>query len=80
MNMRYREYTELMFWAAYISKMKGLSYMFNKETATERDQVKENLAQRNAYINAQQQIVREQFLAKQAKKPKSKRLKRVPKV
>lgn len=60
--------------------MKDPSYMFSKETAAERDQAREDLAQRNAHIDAQQQIVREHFLAEQAKKPKSKRPKRVPKV
>lgn len=79
-DVRYRGYTELMFWAAYTSELKGPSYMFSKETAAEKDQAREDLAQRNADINAQQQIVREYFLAEQAKKPKNKRLKRIPKV
>ena len=80
LDVRYRGYTELMFWAAYTSKMKSPTYIFDKETAAERDEAKENLADRNADIDAQQQIVREHFLAEQAKKPKSRRLKRVPKV
>ena len=79
-DVRYRGYTELMFWAAYTSQMKGPSYMFGKETAAERELAKEDLARRNADIDAQQQIVREHFLAEQAKKPPSRRLKRVPKV
>ena len=79
-DVRYRGYTELMFWAAHTSKMKGPSYMFSKETAAEKDQAREDLTQRNAAIDSQQQIVREHFLAEQAKKPKSRRLKRVPKV
>ena len=79
-DMRYRGYTELMFWAAYTSELKGPSYMFSKETTAEKDQAREDLAQRNSHIDAQQQIVREHFLAEQAKKPKSRRLKRIPKV
>ena len=39
-DVRYREYTELMFWAAYTSEMKGPSYMFDKETAAEKEAVK----------------------------------------
>ena len=69
-----------MFWATYTSEMKGPSYMFDKETAAEKEPVKEDLADRNADIDAQQQIVREQFFAKQVKKSKSRRLKRIPKV
>ena len=80
MDVRYCGYTELMFWAAYTSEMKGPSYMFSKETTAEKEAAKEDLAQRNADIDAQQQIVRDQFLAEQAKKPKSRRLKRIPKV
>ena len=54
--------------------------MFSKETAAEKEAAKEDLAQRNADIDALQQLVRDQFLAEQAKKPKSRRLKRIPKV
>ena len=54
--------------------------MFNKETAAEKETVKEDLADRNADIDAQQQIVREQFLAKQAKKSKSPCLKCILKI
>ena len=79
-DVRYRGYTELMFWAAYTSELKGPYYMFGKETTIEKEAAKEDLAQRNADINAQQQIVREQFLTKQQKKPKIRRLKRIPKV
>ena len=50
--------------------------MFDKKTATEKEAVKEDLTDRNADIDVQQQIVREQFLAKQVKKSKSRRLKR----
>ena len=79
-DVRYRGYTELMFWAAYTSELKGPSYIFSQETAAERAHAKEDLAQRNADLDAQQQVVREHFLAEQARKPKSRRLKRVPKV
>ena len=79
-DIRYREYTELMFWAAYTSKMKGPSYMFNKKTAAEKEAAKQDLADRNTNIDAQQQIVRDYFLAEQVKKSKSRRLKRVFKV
>ena len=80
LDIRYRGYTELMFWAVYTSKIKGPSFIFGKETVAERELAKEDLARRNADIDAQQQIVREHFLAEQAKKPKSRRLKRIPKV
>lgn len=51
--MRYREYTELMFWAAYTSEMKGPSFMFSKKTTTEREEARKDLADRNADIDAQ---------------------------
>lgn len=45
---------KLMFWAAYISEMKGSSYMFSKEITIERNQAREDLAQRNVLdIDAQ---------------------------
>ena len=78
-DMRYRGYTELMFWAAY-TEIKDPSYMFSKETTAERDKAKEDLASRNVDLDAQQQIVTDHFIAEQQKKPKSRRLKRVPKV
>ena len=53
-NVRYRGYTELMFWATYTSEMKGPSYMFGKETAAEKEAAKQDLAARNADIDAQQ--------------------------
>ena len=79
-DIRYRGYTELIFWAVYTSQIKGPSYIFGKEIAAERELAKEDLTRRNADIDAQQQIVREYFLAEQAKKPPSRRLKRIPKV
>lgn len=51
-DVRYRGYTELIFWAAYTSEIKGSSYMFSKETVTEKNQAREDLAQRNADIDA----------------------------
>ena len=54
--------------------------MFGKETTAERNVVKEDLRDRNADYYSQQQIIREHFLAEQAKKPKSRRLKTVPKL
>ena len=36
-DIRYRGYTELMFWAAYTSEIKGPGYMFSKEIAVEKD-------------------------------------------
>lgn len=65
---------------SFTFEMKGPSFMSGKKTAAERDQAKEDLAPRNADIDAQQQIVGEHLLAEQAKKPKSRHLKRVPKV
>lgn len=79
-DVRYRGYTELQFWAAYTVNLKGPCYMFGKETTADKEAAREDLAQRNADIDAQQQIVKEHFLAEQQKKPKSKRLKRVPKI
>ena len=40
---------------------------------------KKDLEARNADYKVQQQIIRDQFLAKQAKKPPLKHLKRIPK-
>lgn len=51
-DVRYRGYTELKFWVAYTSEIKGPSYMFSKETVTEKNQAREDLAQRNADIDA----------------------------
>ena len=65
MDVRYREYTELMFWVAYTSELKGPYYMFGKETALERKAAEKDLAHRNADIDSQQQVVREQFLIEQ---------------
>ncbi len=53
--------------------------MFSKETAPERHEAQEDLNDRNADYLAQQQIIKEHFLVEQAKKPKSRRLKRIPK-
>ena len=36
-NIRYRGYTELIFWAAYTSEIKDPSYIFSKETAAEKN-------------------------------------------
>lgn len=52
-DIRYRRYTELMFWAAYTAELKDLCFMFGKETAAEKKAAREDLAQRNADINAQ---------------------------
>ncbi len=78
-DVRYRGYTEMMFWGCYTSELRGLSFMFSKETAPERHEAQEDLNDRNADYLAQQQIIKEHFLAEQAKKPKSRRLKRIPK-
>ena len=78
-DVRYRGYTELMFWACYTSELKGPCYMFGKESATEKQQAQEDLNDRNADYLIQEQIIKEHFLAEQAKKPKSRRRKRIPK-
>ncbi len=78
-DVRYRGYTEMMFWGCYTSELRGPSFMFSKETAPERHEAQEDLNDRNADYLAQQQIIKEHFLAEQAKKPKSRRLKRIPK-
>ena len=41
-----------MFWAAYTSELKGPCYMFGKEITIEKEAAKEDLAQRNADIDA----------------------------
>lgn len=79
LDVRYRGYTEMMFWGCYTSEMLGPSFMFTKETAPEKNEAKEDLNDRNSDYLAQQQIIKEHFLAEQAKKPPSRRLKRVPK-
>lgn len=79
LDIRYRGYTEMMFWGCYTSEMRGLSFIFTKETAPERQQAQEDLNNRNAEYLMQQQIIKEHFLAEQAKKLKSRRLKRIPK-
>lgn len=79
LDVRYRGYTEMMFWGCYTSEMLGPSFMFTKETAPEKNEAKEDLNDRNSDYLAQQQIIKEHFLAEQAKKPKSRRLKRIPK-
>ena len=51
--------------------------MFGKETATEKNQANQDIQARNTDYFAQQQVIKEYFLAEQAKKPKSRRLKRI---
>ena len=53
--------------------------MFSKETTPERHEAQKDLNDRNANYLTQQQIIKEHFLAKQVKKLKSKRLKRISK-
>ena len=53
-DVRYRGYTELMFWACYTSEMRGPSYMFGKEISAEKDQANEDLQARNADYLMQQ--------------------------
>lgn len=62
-----------------IAIVRGSSFMFTKETASEKQQAQEDLNDRNTDYLIQQQIIKEHFLAEQAKKSKSRRLKRVPK-
>ncbi len=78
-NVRYRGYTEMMFWACYTSEIKGPCFMFSKATAPERKEAQKDLDNRNTWYHVQQQIIKEQFEAEQRKKPLSRRLKRVPK-
>lgn len=42
-DVRYRGYTELMFWACYTSKLRGPCYMFGKETSAEKSQAQDDL-------------------------------------
>lgn len=78
-DARYRGYTELMFWGCYTSELRGPSYMFGKETAGEKASHQADLDEKNTDYHIQQQIIKEHFLAEQAKKPKNRRLKRIPK-
>ena len=47
-DVRYRGYTELMFWGCYTQEMRGPSYIFGKETATEKEAAQEDLNTRNS--------------------------------
>ena len=78
-DARYRGYTEIQFWGCYTAEMVGPCYMFGKETAPEMHAAQDDLNHRNSEYLVQQQLIKEQFLSEQAKKPKSRRLKRVPK-
>lgn len=53
--------------------------MFSKETTSERQQAQKDLNDKNSDYLVQQQVIKEHFLAEQAKKPKSRRLKRISK-
>ena len=75
---RYKGFTELMFWGCYTAEVLGPCYMFDKESADEK-KVAQDLADKNSDYLVQQQVIREHFLAEQAKKPKSRRRKRIPK-
>lgn len=79
LDVRYRGYTELMFWGYYTSQIRGPSFIFSKETAPEREEAHADLDNKNTDYHLQQQIIKEQFLAEQAGKAPSKRLKRIPK-
>jgi hypothetical protein len=52
-DVRYRGYTEMMFWGCYTSELRGPSFMFSKETAPERHEAQEDLNDRNADYLAQ---------------------------
>ena len=75
----HRGYTEMMFWGCYTSDIRGPSFMFTKETGPERQQARDDLNNRNAEHLAQQQVIREHLLAEQAKKLKSRHLKKISK-
>ena len=53
-DIRYRSYTELMFWGCYTSELRGPCYLFGKETTAERNAAKEDLRDRNADYYLQQ--------------------------
>ena len=76
---RYKGFTELMFWGCYTAEVRGPCYMFNKESIDEKKVAQKDLADKNSDYLVQQQVIKEHFLAEQAKKPKSRRRKRVPK-
>ena len=78
-DVRYRGYTEMMFWGCYTSEIRGPSFMFTKETAPERHQAQEDLNDRNSEYLLQQQVIKDQFLAERAQETPSRRLKCVPK-
>ena len=48
LDVRYRGYTEMMFWGCYTSELLGLSFMFSKEIASERHEAQKDLNDRNA--------------------------------
>ena len=54
LDIRYRGYTEMMFWGCYTKYMRGPSFMFTKETAPEKEQAREDLNDRNSDYLAQQ--------------------------
>ena len=78
-DVRYRDYTKMMFWDCYIFELRDLSFMFSKETISERHEAQKNLNDRNTNYLTQQQIIKKHFLTKQVKKFKSKRFKRISK-
>ena len=78
-ELRYKWFTEFIFWGCYTAEVLGPCYMFHKESADEKNVAQEDLADKNSNYLVQQQAIREHFLAEQAKKPKSRNLKRIPK-
>ena len=68
-----------MFWRCYTQDMRGPSYIFGKETTAEKQAAQDDLNTRNSDYLSQQQVIADHFHAEQRKKPKSRRLKRVPK-
>ena len=79
LNVAFKKYTDLQYWACYTKELKGPYHFFARETTDEKKEAGEALQAINSDWHAEAQLLANQFHAEQAKKAPSKRLKRVPK-
>ena len=79
LNTAFKKYTDLQFWACYTREFKGPCHFFARETNIEKKEADEILKQINSDYHAEAQLLANHFHAEEAKKPPSKRRKRVPK-
>ena len=79
LNTSYKKYTDLQFWACFAKEFKGPHHFFARETTEEKKLAEEALEAINSDWHAEAQLLANHFYAEQAKKPKNKRLKRIPK-